>query len=104
MTHPFRNLSALAFAAVTLLGLDGCTSTNYGGGGAVYYDYDYYPGSDVYFYPRGNLYYWHEEDGRWLSGGRAPERYPLHRDHPQHLHLRSPEPWTVHRPPHGRNH
>lgn len=79
----------------------------------VVYDYDYYPDWNVYFYPRGGIYYWHDDDdGHWHSGVHLPHRYEFHHEHPEHLRLHTPRPWTAHRPAphresreeHGRRH
>lgn len=67
----------------------------YGRGPVPYYDYYYYPDWDVYSYPEGHLYYWNEE-GRWHSGPRLPDRYELHEEGREHLRLHTREPWTEH--------
>ncbi len=72
-------------------------------GGVEYYDYDYYPDADVYFYPRGHLYYWNEE-GHWRSGGELPHHYDL-RQHPaERFRGHSREPWNEHHEEHHGGH
>lgn len=71
-----------------------------GGGGVVYYDYDYYPDWDVYFYPRAHIYYWYE-GGRWCSGERLPPRFEIREEHREHLRLHTQQPWTEHHREHG---
>ena len=77
--------------------LSGCEEVAYTGGGAVYYDYDYYPDCDVYFYPRAHIYYWNE-GGAWRSGDRLPAVYNGRVQHAEQLHLQSQQPWTEHHP------
>jgi hypothetical protein len=74
----------------------GCTVEEHGPYRAgVYYDYDYYPDANVYFYPEGRIYYWYH-DGRWKSGPVLPDRYVIREERREHLHLRSREPWREH--------
>jgi hypothetical protein len=85
--------------AGSVLWFTGCAvrGVAYSNGPALdYYDYDYYPDTDVYFYPRSHVYYWHDGD-RWRSGGRLPPRYKLHEERREHLRLHSREPWREHR-------
>jgi hypothetical protein len=87
--------------AVLLLGgvmwlAPGCvTRAEVGYGG--YYDYDYYPDSDVYFYPEGRVYYWHDE-GHWRSGRRLPPHFDLREAHHEHFRSHTRQPWTERRP------
>jgi hypothetical protein len=67
----------------------------YYGGGATYYDYDYYPDEDIYFYPEAHVYYWND-GGRWRSGRDLPPRYRLNEERREHLRLHSRQPWTEH--------
>jgi hypothetical protein len=83
----------LLLAGPLLMG--GCAAY-VGGGGAVNYDYDYYPDCDAYYYPHGHLYYWNE-GGAWRSGDRLPDRYAGHAQHTEQIHLHSQQPWTEHR-------
>lgn len=96
--HSARTASfAIITAASLLLLTAGCEEGVYGGAGC--YDYDYYPGADVYFYPDENIYYWN--DGRdWRWGRRLPDEYRLHEEEWEHLRLHSREPWTEHAPKH----
>ncbi len=80
----------------------GCVGVGYSGESA-YYDYNYYPDSDVYYYPEGHVYYWNE-DGRWCSGERLPERYDLHEHHYEHFRGHSRQPWTERHEEHGADH
>lgn len=100
MAKWLRSVSAgLLFGSGIIL-FTGCTGVAYTAGPGGYYDYDYYPGWNIYYYPQGHVYYWN--DGRyWRSGRRLPPRYNLHHSHWEHLHLHSRQPWTEH--PSGHN-
>lgn len=92
-------IGLLAAGALSLLA--GCAADVYPEpvGGVAYYDYDYYPDADVYFYPEGHYYYWRDHD-HWRHGGRLPYDYHLNEEHREHLHLRTREPWTEHHEEH----
>jgi hypothetical protein len=98
MKKNMKNCLGAAFAGLLLVGMammmDGCVATV--GPGGVYYDYDYYPGLDVYFYPAGNVYYWNE-GGHWRSGGALPGRYDLHGQNHVPYHAHSQQPWSERR-------
>ena len=93
-----RTSAGLLLGGVTLLA-PGCTvhhEVAYESGPyAGYYDYDYYPEANVYFYPAGGVYYWHDGH-RWTSGRRLPNRYVLHESR-EHFRGQTREPWTEHR-------
>jgi hypothetical protein len=99
-THT-KNQIRRAFAGLLtgtgLLLLVGCTGVAYTtpGGSVAFYDYDYYPDGDVYFYPHDHIYYWND-GGHWRSGGRLPDRYHLREEGREHLRLHSRQPWTEH--------
>jgi len=79
-----------------LLFVPGCAvhgGVAYEGTPGPYYDYDYYPDANVYYYAPDRVYYWNE-GGRWISGGALPPRYALHHEHVQHYRYRTREPWT----------
>jgi hypothetical protein len=76
----------------------GCAGPGYdGGGGVVYYNYDYYPDWDVYYYPQGRIYYWNE-GGHWRSGAALPPRYDIQSRPHENLQLHTQQPWTEHHP------
>ena len=82
-------------AGTCLLLSAGCTVHEHGyvsGGATVdaYYDYDYYPGVNVYYYQRTRVYYWNDR-GHWASGHRLPTHYEL-REHEQ-FRARTHQPW-----------
>lgn len=77
-----------------ILVTSGCVAYG-GGGGGVYYDYEYYPDCDAYYYPRSHIYYWNE-GGTWRSGDRLPDRFNGHAQPAEQLHLHSQQPWTEH--------
>ena len=91
-----RGLSAGVVLGGVALVSPGCVfheSVPAGGGPyGAYYDYDYYPGANVYYYPSGNVYYW-SDGGRWYSGRRLPPRYVLRDARPEHYRSHSREPW-----------
>lgn len=82
-------------AAAGLALLAGCAADVYPapGGEVAYYDYDYYPDVNVYFYPHDRVYYWNDHD-HWRSGRYLPNRYHLDAGHRQQLHLHSRQPWV----------
>jgi hypothetical protein len=91
----------LQFACVGLLTgnillCSGCVATVSTPGAEVYYDYDYYPGVGVYYYPRGHVYYWNES-GAWRSGRNLPPRYDLHTEHSEHFRGHTQQPWSERR-------
>ena len=53
----------------------------------------YYPEAEVYYQPRGHVYYWNE-GGAWRSGPRVPPTFVL-RSHVT-VALQSPEPYRYH--------
>ena len=65
------------------------------GPNGAYYDYDYYPGLNVYYYPSGGVYHWNDH-GHWMSGQRLPEHYTLGNAHHERLRYHSQQPWTEH--------
>lgn len=87
-----------ALAAAGLAFFAGCAAEVYPapGGDVAYYDYDYYPGVNVYFYPHDHIYYWHDRD-HWRSGRALPYRYHLNEEQREHLRLHSRQPWEEHR-------
>jgi hypothetical protein len=102
MNHPNLTPSLRALGVGLVLGgiawwSAGCAVEEHGPYRAgVYYDYDYYPDADVYFYPEGRIYYWRHE-GHWKSGPVLPDRYVLREERREHLHLRTREPWSERR-------
>ena len=78
-----------------LLFSTGCVAT-VGGGGGVYYDYDYYPDWDAYYYPAGHVYYWNE-GGAWRSGAHLPDRFHGSPAHTTHFRGHTSQPWTERR-------
>lgn len=102
MKKLFRAASINLLAGLIVLTFAGCVGEVYpegsatyavGGSASGYYDYDYYPGPDVYFYPQRRIYYWND-GARWRSGRRLPPRYHLREEEREHLRFRSREPWT----------
>jgi len=93
-----KKASFTLMAAVGLLLLgSGCAGGVYTSGTVGYYDYDYYPDSDVYFYPQANVFFWN--DGHdWRHGRYLPHDFRLREENREHLRLHSHEPWTEHRP------
>jgi hypothetical protein len=67
-----------------------------GPAGEVYYDYDYYPDCNVYFYPAAGVYYWNVS-GRWVSGRQLPRTIVIRESARQPVHSPSREPWRHHR-------
>jgi hypothetical protein len=68
------------------------------GGCAVYgpdggYAYDYYPDTDVYFYPAGGYYYWND-GGRWYHGRNLPAHYTVNVQNRQSMQFHTTHPWT----------
>ena len=64
----------------------------------AYYDYDYYPDWNVYYYPAGSTYYWYD-NGTWVSGSRLPPRYVIRTARHEHVHSQSREPWGAEQKP-----
>ena len=95
MKKRLQGIGAGLLLGGALLFSAGCAGVGYAGGG--YYDYDYYPDWDVYFYPQGHLYYWNEA-GHWRSGAHLPEHYALRGHHSEHFRGRTQQPWTEHHP------
>jgi hypothetical protein len=90
---------ALLLAAGTLT-FSGCISVDHEGRDVTYYDYDYYPDWDLYYYPAEHVYYWRDGD-TWVSGRELPDRYSLHEHRYEHLRLHSRHPWEENRVRHG---
>jgi hypothetical protein len=63
--------------------------TGYYGGG---YDYDYYPGANVYYYPQGGYYNWYDH-GHWRGGRHLPPNYTFGNGYHERFHSRTREPW-----------
>jgi hypothetical protein len=59
------------------------------------YDYEYYPDSQVYFYPTERVYYWHGHDG-WEHGRDLPAQVHVDRGHAVALHLKTARPYEEH--------
>jgi len=95
-TKAWLRKACIGIAAGMWLALStGCVGVAYPGGAAVYYDYDYYPGWNIYFYPAGHIYYWNE-GGHWRSGAHLPPAYHLNGQSHEQLRLHSRQPWTEH--------
>ena len=62
----------------------------------AYYDYDYYPGLDVYYYPAGGYYHWYDH-GRWRTGRHLPGRFDIAHAQPQRFRSHTQRPWTERR-------
>jgi len=91
MKH-LREICAGLIVGSTLLIFTGCETRVSGG---AYYDYDYYPGHDVYFYPQGRTYYWNE-GGRWRSGRDLPPQIDIHAETHETFRGHTRQPWTEH--------
>ena len=61
----------------------------YGG----YYDYDYYPGLNVYYYPAGGYYHWYG-GGAWHTGRHLPAHYTIGHAYHEHMRFHTNRPWT----------
>jgi hypothetical protein len=59
------------------------------------YDYDYYPGLNVYYYPAGGYYHWYD-GGRWNTGRHLPPRYTIGHAPHERMHSQTQEPWREH--------
>jgi hypothetical protein len=97
-----RNICAELFLGSAMLFFTGCVT--YAPGPDGYYDYDYYPERDVYFYSAGGIYYWND-GGHWRHGRHLPPQFALHQENREHLQLHTRQPWTEHstkhvQPPH----
>ncbi len=99
MTRSVLVVLALVAGSFTLLYGTGCeihdgvvtagVSTN------GYYDYDYYPDSEVYFYPSGNVYYW-QDHNNWHHGRDLPRNFDVHNQRHTPLHLNTARPYELH--------
>jgi hypothetical protein len=94
-----RNVCAGFLLGSAMLFSTGCVA--YAPGPDGYYDYDYYPDVDVYYYSVGGIYYWNR-DGRWFHGRHLPPHFVLHDENRQHLQLHTRQPWTEHHAEHGQ--
>ena len=86
----------LLFGGLALL-TGGCAggvayATGPGGG---YYEYEYYPDLNVYYYPAGGYYHWYEH-GHWKSGRHLPESYAVGQARHERLRYHTKQPWTEH--------
>ena len=62
---------------------------------AVSYSYTYYPSQQVYYSPRGRVWFWNER-GEWRSGKRLPRVNRLQSDPGIAVMLRTDRPYTQH--------
>ena len=60
-----------------------------------YYDYDYYPDTEVYYYPSGRVWWWRDRD-EWRSGRELPRGFDAHRGNHVAVRLQTDRPWTAH--------
>jgi hypothetical protein len=60
----------------------------------VYYDYEFYPDWNVYYYPAGETYYW-AENGHWRSSHQLPPRYTIGQARHERVHSPSQQPWGL---------
>ena len=89
----FQSVCALVLLFGGLLLSPGCAGVSSGYSDVLYYQYDYYPDWNVYYYTADHIYYW-SENGNWYAGERLPSRYHGTPPRVQHLVLRTPEPWN----------
>jgi len=61
----------------------------------TYYDYTYYPDSEVYFYPPEGVYYWRDHDA-WSHGRDLPAQFHLEHERTVPLHLHTARPYEMH--------
>jgi hypothetical protein len=90
-----------AAALITAAGfVGGCGHGTYGtyvGAGAPvgYYDYHYYPDSEVYYYPSSSVYYWRDND-RWVNGRTLPSHFHVNNERHVSLRLNTERPFERH--------
>jgi len=107
MKARFRNVMLkwlLSLLTAVSLGLGAGCEGVHASGTVTFFDYDYYPDWDVYFYPTTQVYFWN--DGRhWRSGRALPRDYRLNTNR-RSLHLTTRQPWTQNWPdqPRFRSH
>ncbi|HVM51441.1 MAG TPA: hypothetical protein VMU04_25645 [Candidatus Acidoferrum sp.] len=84
--------TALLLGSAAVL-TSGCAGGTYATGPYSYYDYDYYPDLNVYYYPAGGYYNWYQ-GGVWHTGRHLPPRYTLAHSHHERLRFRTNRPWS----------
>jgi hypothetical protein len=99
MNRMSRYLAAAAAATFFSMGLAAChhgyvevSNTPVATG---YYDYEYYPDSEVYYYPTEHVYYWRDHD-RWEHGRDLPGHIRVDRDSHVALRLNTARPYDQH--------
>jgi hypothetical protein len=90
---------AMVAGSLFLMGGVGCESEHvYSVTGTYsdgYYDYYYYPESEVYYAPSVNLYYWRDRD-EWREGRELPRGVAVDRRNQVNVRLQTNRPYTMH--------
>jgi hypothetical protein len=102
-----RSLLTLLLIATASLVMVGCETITHtrttvyveddgGPYNGAYYEYDYYPGAEVYYDTGRRIYYYHGPDG-WVSSSSLPAHISLHLYRRHHFRSRHRHPYRGHR-------